>query len=166
MNQATNKIPYGLLTEEEQGDFCKDAKQRGLYDNWVSGCDEAWERSVESTPFQSRHVYQIKIVTGEIYYYRMPNCPVPLIAECSSKNNYLITEFRDAAEFRPATKEEIKRFKPKKEKWILWQKDCGIQKPTEYRDVHVEYKYPNSEWLPLDEEQEPFTSASVYRYKL
>ena len=56
--------------------------------------------------------------------------------------------------------------KPKKEKWTLWQKDCGIQKPTEYRDVHVEYKYPNSEWLPLDEEQEPFTSASVYRYKL
>lgn len=67
MNQAINTTPYGLLTEEEQAQFCKEAKQRGMYE-YYNEKGEWITRGI--TPFSTNFTYRLKMVKGEIYYVK------------------------------------------------------------------------------------------------
>jgi|TARA_Y100000034_G_C6784027_1_gene350626 hypothetical protein len=60
--------------------------------------------------------------------------------------------------------------KPKKEKWILWQKDCGKKKPKEgtYKDVEY-WSNASAKWCNSDGKLECWgvepKLISFYRYK-
>ena len=64
MNQVTNKIPYGLLTEEEQAQFCDEAKNRGMYEIF----NDPWQDEESDDYFSVHFTYRLKMVEGEKYY--------------------------------------------------------------------------------------------------
>ena len=55
MNQVTNKIPYGLLSEEDQAQLCGEAKTRGMYEYYNYNA-LAWSITADNKLFASnRH---------------------------------------------------------------------------------------------------------------
>jgi len=71
MNQVTKEKAYGLLTEEEQSQFCLDAKKRGMYEIYSgtgTPINGHWAETNGTMPFLHSSTYRLKMVEGEIYY--------------------------------------------------------------------------------------------------
>ena len=66
MNQVTNRVPYGLLSEEEQAQLSAEAKNRGMYELYWSG---GWSESITDMDFVIDGVYRLIIKDDEWYYW-------------------------------------------------------------------------------------------------
>jgi len=104
MNQVTNKIPYGLLTEEEQVQFCGKAKARGMYNYYTS---HRWY-STKGSEFQEVAVYRLIIKDDEWYYIERH-----IYDEGEVIHGSNIGSLECCVLARPATAEEIEAAKPK-----------------------------------------------------
>jgi len=85
MNQATNRVPFGLLTNEEKEGFCEEAKKRGMYQ--VFPCTRLWYPSKrfltasKTGPFDNECIYQLKILPDEWYAFQHKFAPVDMTDE-------------------------------------------------------------------------------------
>jgi len=104
MNQVTNKIPYGLLSEEEQAQFCGEAKKRGLYELWNNEWYEA-----SGNRFACVSTYRLIIKDDEWYYIELNE----MDEEGRVIHGSNIGNLRSCYTVRPATPAEIEAAKPK-----------------------------------------------------
>jgi hypothetical protein len=104
MNQVTNKVPYGLLSEEEQAQFCKEAKKKGLYNMWSTD----W-LNARGISFTSHSVYRLIIKDDEWYYIKLNKTD----EEGRVIHGSNIGNLRSCYTVRPATPTEIEAAKPK-----------------------------------------------------
>jgi len=105
MNQVTNKIPYGLLNEEEQAEFCVEARKRGMYENW---CHPIFRPCINDDEFQIGVVYRLIIKDDEWYYIELNE----MDEEGRVIHGANIGNLRSCYTVRPATAEEIEAAKP------------------------------------------------------
>ena len=103
MNQVTNKIPYGLLSKEDQAQFSGEAKTRGLYELWA----DHWMMA-NGGRWSALSAYRLIIKDDEWYY--------GIFIE--GQNGYAIlgkdlTTISGYDILRPATTAEIEAAKPK-----------------------------------------------------
>lgn len=115
-----NKIPFGLLSKEDQD----------LFKNVGKGCLEFWSRTGWSNPypvnsdFCTSVPYRLKLKEGDWYTAKTKNhsffCKCGVVTEDRIYNEidgmYLI--FDELEVFRPATKEEIESVNPKDEGFV------------------------------------------------
>ena len=104
MNQVTNKVPYGLLSEEEQAQFCRLRNKHGLYQMYSEGVWSVYT----SSAFDEDTTYQLIIKDDEWYY--------GIFIE--GQDGYAIlgrdlTTINGYDSLRPATPSEIEAAKPK-----------------------------------------------------
>ncbi len=106
MNQVTNKIPYGLLTEEEQAQFCRYAKVRGMYEMYDNKA--VWKVSGYEPKFCKWPPYRLIIKDDEWYYFES-GCVTRVWegVEITSRG------IDNMQVLRPATPAEIEAAKPK-----------------------------------------------------
>ncbi len=105
MNQVTNKIPYGLLTKEEQEQFCTEAKARGMYGVFTT--EGKWEL-IKGSTFQPSLTYRLIIKDDEWYYIERH-----IFDEGEFIHGSNIGSLECCVLARPATTEEIEAAKPK-----------------------------------------------------
>ena len=130
MNQATNKVIFGLLTKEEQSGFCLDIKARGHYD-FFDGF--GWKKAVPSKlSFDESTVYRLKILPDEWYYCELDTDHG--IADYVFKGHSLKNDFSNYTVLRPITTNEI----PKKVKTL---------------EDRIKETYPDKEVVMLTKEQ-------------
>lgn len=101
MNMLTNKIPFGLLSDEEQGMFIDCECQRY---NFELHC------FVDCSSRYGQNVYRLKLKEGE-WYRRYDNKANQEIIPY--KKNDDILDWTGALHVYPATQEEVDRAKPK-----------------------------------------------------
>jgi len=111
MNQVTNKIPYGLLTEEEQVQFCGKAKAGGMYEVFYGGNEVFSEGKwgpAKGSYFSDSVAYRLIIKDDEWYYFES-GCVTRVWegVEITSRG------IDNMQVLRPATAEEIEAAKPK-----------------------------------------------------
>lgn len=103
MNQITNKIPFGLLSEEQQAQFSGEAKRRGLYEMWA----DDWVLSKRDSAWSKSSVYRLVIKDDEWYYIKH------LAVEVIQGNKINFSKDSSITTLRPATPKEIEAAKPK-----------------------------------------------------
>lgn len=102
MNQATNRIPYNMLTEDEMAQFCLEAKSRGCYEFYD---DAKWVPSQGGANFNFSLIYRLKILPEEWYY-------------CSRKSGHDAIQGKNLSDIcgfktlRPATAKEMPEPEP------------------------------------------------------
>ena len=166
MNQVTNKIPYGLLSEEEQAQFCVEAKTRGLYELWNNEWYEA-----SSSRFSCISTYRLVIKDDEWYYFESGK-----LSRVWQGIEITPRGIENMQVLRPATPAEIEAAKPKeltleekvKAKYpdyevcmLGWYKDCDqdmwsmIYKDTHWRHTAAQsmkgfyryvYQHSDGDW--------------------
>ena len=102
MNQVTNKTPYGLLSKEEQAQFCGEANYKGLYEAFHGA---VWEVH-QTSAFGGCYTYRLIIKADEWYYICLE---VPAVVQGSFLRDAKIDAYKT---LRPATAEEIEEAKP------------------------------------------------------
>ncbi len=109
MDTTKNRIPYGLLTEEEKALFCPEAKKRRMYDSHF----EIWENNDDSGGFDKVLTYRLKILPEEWYYIRgfSDSGEFEEVRQGKDILSTMILPFSKIV--RPATSEEI----PKPKAW-------------------------------------------------
>ena len=112
-NQVTNRVPYGLLSEEEQAQFCKEAKQRGLYN--IYDCVGKWKESYSDDDFIVDANYRLIIKDDEWYYCDDLDGNREAVEGRKLINSEDVVEYSEYATLRPATPAEIQAAKPKVE---------------------------------------------------
>jgi hypothetical protein len=108
MNQVTNKIPYGLLSEEDQAQLCGEAKTRGMYEYYNYNA-RAWSITADNKLFASNSTYRLIIKEDEWYYVESIQGRGLILTGRELEGR--ITGGYDT--LRPATAEEIEAAKPK-----------------------------------------------------
>jgi len=108
MNQITNKVPYGLLSKEEQAQFSGEAKNRGMYELYRS-C--GWSESITDMDFVIDGVYRLIIKDDEWYWVDDGDVWAGAVLGESLRPEAI--ECYDI--LRPATLAEIQAAKPKVE---------------------------------------------------
>jgi len=103
MNQVTNKIPFGLLSEEEQAQFCVEAKKRGMYELW----NREWYIA-NGSRFSCISTYRLVIKDDEWYWIELNE----MDEEGRVIHGSNIGNLRSCYTVRPATAEEIEAAKP------------------------------------------------------
>ena len=105
MNQVTNKVPYGLLSEEEQEQFSGEGNYKGLYKMYSEGFWEIYT----SSEFEVDMTYRLIIKDDEWYYISHSD----IVEEVMQGKDINLPYDRSITILRPATPAEIQAAKPK-----------------------------------------------------
>ena len=137
MNQATNDRVFGALSPEEQAQFCREAKNRGLYERMNQ--DGIWIVSRSDRFFAKSLTYRLIIKPDEFYAISISGKTVSI-----HKGKHLDGPIETLESCRPATPEEIESVKPKR-----WRAEKGEY--YYFIDTHggIE-RYKESNWLRDD----------------
>ena len=109
MNQVTNKVPYGLLSKEEQAQFSVEAKTRDMYEMFDSG--EEWTGTAHGGGFCKWFAYRLIIKDDDWYWVDDGDVWAGAVLGESLRPEAI--ECYDI--LRPATPAEIQAAKPKVE---------------------------------------------------
>ena len=107
MNQNTNKIAFGLLTKEQQGDFSTEMKKHGLYEVY----DDVWHLAYEDCKFLNYRTYRLKILPDEWYYIETVSLEESL--QSAVYKGSVIEVCANIKTLRPAKPDEIPKTEPK-----------------------------------------------------
>ena len=109
MNQVTNKVPYGLLSEEEQEQFSGEGNYKGLYKMYSEGFWEIYT----SSEFEVDMTYRLIIKDDEWYWVDDLDGNCEAVEGRKLINSEDVVEYSEYATLRPATPAEIEAAKPK-----------------------------------------------------
>ena len=146
MNQLLNKIPYGLLTEDEQAGFSTEMKNRGLYEVY----DKMWHRAYKDYSFMNYRTYRLKILPDEWYWCDDLNGNCAAIEGQKLINALDMVAFDEYMTLRPALPEEIPKPEPtllerieaayegKEVVLLKWDEHCDdvFMLNMKYKDCH------------------------------